>query len=146
MPDTVTDPRTDPRPAPPIDDAVAVAVRGTVLDYFEGWFDGDPDRMTRALHPLLAKRARPRDPARALHVATLTAEQMIAATAAGEGAADARAGRAIVIEIVDVATDIASVVVRSATYDEYLHLVSTPDGWRIINALWRYADGHDPAD
>ena len=70
---------------------------------------------------------------------------MIVATAAGEGAADA-AGRTVDIEVVDVAGDIASVVVRSSTYDEYLHLMSTPDGWRIINALWRYADGHDPAD
>ena len=142
MTDTITHPRT----ARPIDEAVAAAVRATVLDYFVGWFDADPDRMERALHPLLAKRARPREPARTLHLTTLTADHMIGATRAGEGAADAAAGRTIEIDVVDVATDIASVVVRSATYDEYLHLIATPDGWRIINALWRYADGHDPAD
>lgn len=124
--------------------SLEAAVRATVLDYFEGWFDADPTRMARALHPDLAKRARPRDPTQTRSIGTLTADAMIALTAAGEGIPDGAVDRRIDIDIVDVATDIASVVVRSAVYDEYLHLVSTPDGWRIINALWRYADGHDP--
>jgi hypothetical protein len=34
---------------------------------------------------------------------------------------------------------IANVTVRSAVYVEYLQLVRTQDGWRIVNALWRYA-------
>ena len=34
------------------------AIEATVRDYFEGWFDGDAERMERALHPQLAKRAR----------------------------------------------------------------------------------------
>ena len=34
----------------------AEAIVDTVLDYFEGWFDGDRARMERALHPELAKR------------------------------------------------------------------------------------------
>ena len=32
------------------------AVVSAVLDYFDGWFDGDAGRMERALHPGLAKR------------------------------------------------------------------------------------------
>ena len=35
------------------------AITETVLDYFEGWFDGDTERMQRALHRDLVKR-RPR--------------------------------------------------------------------------------------
>ena len=31
---------------------------------------------------------------------------------------------------------IATAIVRSAPYREYLHLVRTDDGWRIVNALW----------
>src|ERR687897_708241 len=41
-------------PEPESDDEAAI-VRA-VLDYFEGWYDGDPVRMERALHPDLAKR------------------------------------------------------------------------------------------
>ena len=33
-----------------------VAVREAVLDYIEGWYAGDAERMERALHPDLAKR------------------------------------------------------------------------------------------
>ena len=34
------------------------AIRGVVLDYIDGWFDGDAVRMERALHPELVKRCR----------------------------------------------------------------------------------------
>ena len=32
------------------------AIRATALDYVEGWYAGDADRMARALHPELVKR------------------------------------------------------------------------------------------
>ena len=128
---------------PPPSAADVAAVRATVLDYFQGWYDADPERMRRALHPSLAKRSRAQDPGRTPAVSSVTAEQMVAWTMAGHGQADAIA-RAIDIEVVEVSGGIATVVVHSATYVEYLHLVATPDGWRIINALWRYADGHGP--
>ena len=47
------------------------AVVSAVLDYFEGWFDGDAARMERALHPDLAKRALATD-GRTLDETTLT--------------------------------------------------------------------------
>ena len=33
------------------------AIVRVALDYFEGWFDGDPARMERTLHPDSAKRS-----------------------------------------------------------------------------------------
>ena len=59
------------------------AVVDAVLDYFEGWFDGDAGRMERALHPGLAKRGLEKD-GRTLD--ETTAEWMIDATARGVGA------------------------------------------------------------
>ena len=38
----------------------------------------------------------------------------------------------------DVYGDIATASVDSATYHEYLHLVRTPSGWQIANALWQF--------
>src|SRR5690349_24243262 len=32
------------------------AIKQTALDYIEGWYEGDAERMERALHPELAKR------------------------------------------------------------------------------------------
>ena len=117
------------------------AVRATVLDYFEGWFEADAGRMRRALHPALAKRSRGQDPRRTPALSSVTADQMIAWTAVGEGVADAGP---LEIRIDEISGTIAAVTVHSATYVEYLHLVETPDGWQIVNALWRYADGHGP--
>ena len=114
------------------------AIVATVLDYFEGWFEGDPTRMERALHPALAKRS----PAGSAGAGALTEDSagtMLEATARGVGTTrlppdgDPR----IEIEVEDVYDTIASVTVRSAVYHEYLHLVRTPAGWRIANALWK---------
>ena len=67
---------------------------------------------------------------------TLTKRRMVELTAAGEGTKEA-ADRRLDVEVLDVEHEIASVVVRSAPYYEYLHLVRTADGWRIVNALYR---------
>jgi len=68
-----------------------------------------------------------------------TSETMIAATGKGIGKTRARTpeDRAFDIEVGDVYDTIASVTVRSPIYHEYLHLVRTREGWRIVNALWQ---------
>ena len=107
-------------------------IERTVRDYFEGWFDGDVGRMDRALHPELVKRS----PGASLGITTK--ERMLELTAQGAGRADG-ADRSLDIEVEDATEDTASVTVRSAVYREYVHLVRTPDGWKIANALWRYS-------
>jgi hypothetical protein len=120
-------------------------IRAAVLDYFDGWFEADADRMRRALHPSLAKRSRGQDPNRTPAVASLTAEQMVAWTAAGFGRSRGGPDRHVDVRIDDIAGSIASVAVRSADYIEYVHLVRVEEGWKIVNTLWRYADGHGPS-
>ena len=110
-------------------------IRRAVLDYFDGWFDGDPVRMERALHPKLAKRSVEADES----VHEIEAREMVEATAAGAGKRRDPGERRIDIRVVDVHGTIASVVVDSNVYREYLHLVRTPDGWKIANALWDWA-------
>jgi hypothetical protein len=104
-------------------------IRAAARDYFEGWFDGDPVRMERALHRDLVKRRAGEE------LGTTTAERMIELTRRGEGTADAL-DRRLEIVVEDVYEGIASVTVRSAPYYEYLHLVRTGDGWKIANALF----------
>ena len=113
-------------------------VRQTVLDYFEGWFTGDPGRMDRALHPDLVKRGVGTGDTASLGITTKA--RMVELTAAGEGRADVGDGT-IDVTLADIRGDIATVIVRGGVYHEYLHLVRTPDGWKIANALWRFADG-----
>ncbi|QNN54719.1 nuclear transport factor 2 family protein [Nocardioides mesophilus] len=100
----------------------------TVHDYFDGWFDGDVSRMERALHRDLVKRSSERDQASTLSF--VTAEQMITWTGEGEGVqvASGLADRTIEVEVLDVKNDIASALVRSEPYHEYVHLVRTREG------------------
>ena len=111
------------------------AITATVLDYFEGWFDGDAARMERALHRKLAKRALLED-GRGLD--ETSAEWMIDATARGLGRARDPGDRRIEVEIHEVYGTIANVTVRSAVYREYVQLARTGEGWRIVNTLWQW--------
>jgi putative lumazine-binding protein len=110
------------------------AIVRCILDYFEGWFEADPERMRRALHPDLAKRS-PSGEA----LDQDTAQEMIDATAAGTGRERDPGARRIDVHVVEIHGDIATAVVDSNVYREYLHLVRTKTGWRIVNALWEFA-------
>jgi hypothetical protein len=112
------------------------AITRAVHDYFEGWFEGDAARMERALHPGLAKRAPVDDGEMALN--TDTAQEMIEATANGLGTRYELQRRNFEVDVIDVYRTIANVTVYSGIYREYLGLVRTSDGWKIVNALWRF--------
>jgi hypothetical protein len=115
--------------------AARAAIESAVLDYFEGWFDGDVERMERALHPGLAKRSLEPDGRR---LNETTCEWMIDGTARGVGRERDPGERRIEVEVEDVYGTIANVTVRSAVYREYVQLVRTPEGWKIVNTLWEW--------
>jgi Putative lumazine-binding len=122
-------------------DTERAAIERTVLDYFEGWFGGDPVRMERALHPELVKRSLETDPSGRETLRTITAEWMIEATARGEGKSDSPVDLGIEIEVEDILGELANVTVRSVVYTEYLHLARTSEGWKILNDVWQPTSG-----
>ena len=122
----------------------AAAIRSCLLDYFEGWFDGDAGRMDRALHPGLAKHALGQDANRSDSLDVTTKDEMVEATRHGRGRQRDVPDRAIRIDIAGVSGDIASAIVHSAVYVEFALLARTSDGWRITGTLWRWAAGHGP--
>jgi hypothetical protein len=122
----------------------AEAIRRCVLDYFEGWFDGDADRMDRALHPGLAKHAIGQDKGRSETLDVTTKAEMVEATRQGSGRQRDVPDRAIRIEITGMSGDIASATVHCAVYVEFVFLARTSSGWKITGTLWRWADGHGP--
>jgi hypothetical protein len=113
------------------------AIVSAVNDYWEGWFAGDAGRMRRALHPALTKVGIGVDASGQPNTVSMTTPDMIGWTGAGDGVAERPADMAFDVAIGDVYQEIATVTVRSAIYREYLHLVKTPDGWKIVNALYR---------
>lgn len=61
------------------------------------------------------------------------AEQLVADTASGEGAAYEPKQD---VTVLDLFRDVASVVVRSEPFTEYLHLGRFGDRWLIVNAFY----------
>jgi len=113
------------------------AVRSVVMDYVEGWFEGDAGRMERALHPDLVKRCRGIEGDDPDALETLSAREMIDATADGEGRREDAADRRIEIRIDHLGGGVASVQCFCHRYVDLLHLIDMPDGWKIVNAAWR---------
>jgi hypothetical protein len=111
------------------------ALVAAAIDYYEGWFDGEAERMERALHPDLVKRSLASD---GRSVDTISAREMVRATADGIGRTRDPGidRRDIEIHVDHVHGDIATVTATSAVYVDYLQLVRTPDGWKIANVLW----------
>jgi hypothetical protein len=118
------------------DTRAEAAIRSVVLDYVEGWFDGDAGRMARALHPELAKRCRGLEGDDPDALETLTAQEMVDATAEGIGRAEDAPDRRIEIRIDRLSGQIASVECLCHRYIDLLQLVDMPDGWKIVNAVW----------
>jgi hypothetical protein len=114
---------------------VEQAIVAAALDYYEGWFDGERARMERALHPDLVKRSLAED---GMSVETISAREMVEATAKGVGLTSdpGKQARDIEIHVDHVYGNIATVTVTSAIYVDYLQLARTRDGWKIVNVLW----------
>jgi putative lumazine-binding protein len=122
----------------------AAAIRACLLDYFEGWFDGNAERMDRALHPVLAKHAIGQDKVHSDTPDVTSKDEMVEATRRGQGRTRDVPDRAIRIDVLGVSGDIACAAVHSAIYVEYVLLARTRDGWKITGTLWRWATGHGP--
>jgi Putative lumazine-binding len=109
------------------------AIKRTVLDYFEGWFEGDAARMERALHPRFAKRSPGEN-----GLDEDSARTMIEATRGGLGKRRDPGERGTDVQVVEIHGAIATVVVHSNVYREYLHVARTDGGWKLVNALWSF--------
>ena len=123
--------------ASPATDMDSLAVRQTVLDYWESWFEGNAERMQRSLHPGLAKRSLKRDPQTEKEsLYHLTQEQMVTFTQAGEGTHTPPGKRYVTLIVLDVYEEIACVKCESYDYLEYLHLAKHESKWVIVNSLY----------
>jgi ketosteroid isomerase-like protein len=109
------------------------AVTRVATEYFQAWFTGDGDRMRACLHPALAKRRQEEPGAASLVLHEDPTERLVADTASGEGKVFEPTQE---VTVLDVFRDVATVMVRSQPFIEYLHLARFGDRWLIVNALY----------
>jgi len=116
--------------------ADSAAIRATALDYIEGWYAGDGDRMARALHPELAKRNVATDAQGRSRLIQMSAMSLVNGTRAGGGSRIPEAQRTRDVRILDAFAGAASVRVRAATWVDYMHVAKYNGRWVIVNVLW----------
>jgi Putative lumazine-binding len=117
--------------------ADSAGIRAAALDYIEGWYAGDAPRMTRALHPELAKRIVETDPkARKSVLSQMGATKLIQYTREGGGRDTPTERRQADVSILDIYQGAASGKVIAADWVDYLHLARWNGRWVIVNVLW----------
>lgn len=114
------------------------AIRIAATDYAEGWYSGDRERMQRALHERLAKRAYLREKgSRERRLNELDKAGLLAGNRPENAQHYAKAPKRAEVEILDGFGNVATVKLRMDGWVDYMHLVRGDDKeWRIINVLW----------
>ncbi|HEX6913329.1 MAG TPA: nuclear transport factor 2 family protein [Longimicrobium sp.] len=117
--------------------ADSAAIRAAALDYIEGWYAANPDRMARALHPELAKRiVRTDGQSGVSDLRNMGASELVMSTRRGGGRQTPADQQRKDVRILDIFEGTASVRVDAATWVDYMHLGKVDGQWKIINVLW----------
>lgn len=115
--------------------ADSAAIRAAALDYIEGYYTGDAERMRRALHPDLVKRiVRVQDGVAGID--GMTAQELIDGTAAGWGARVPANARRTDVVIMDAFQNVAAVRVDAHAWIDYMQIAKFDGEWMIVNVLW----------
>ncbi len=115
-------------------------IKNAALNYIEGYFYNDADRMEQALHPELVKRSVQTTEDGDDFLINLGASYMIvrAKNNSNRHAANPDGDIIATVDIFDIAGNAASVKVTSNQYNfiDYLHVGKYKGEWKIINVLW----------
>ena len=118
------------------------AITETALNYLEGWFTGDAERMDKALHPDLVKRAvgEDRQSGEVKIMFPATKERMV--QMAGNKPKDKRPKEewGIEVKILEVYKYSASVRTTCADFIDYIHMVMIDGQWKILNVVWEFPE------
>ncbi|WAC63637.1 nuclear transport factor 2 family protein [Pseudoxanthomonas sp. SL93] len=124
-------------PATPADDAATLAaIEATCFDYVDGQLEGDPQRVARALHPDLAKRAVIGDtPYERLGLRRMSKDELVELTRQGAlKTPKAQWNRSC--RVLDITADTAAVRLETPWFVDHFHMGRFDGKWIIVNALW----------
>lgn len=110
------------------------AIVATALDYIEGWYEANPDRMARAVHDDLAKRIAMPGPDGVRRLRHMGKWRLVDNTRRnrGQGDVDLRDQ----VKILDTYGGTAMVRVDADSWVDFLQIAKVADRWVIVNVLW----------
>jgi Putative lumazine-binding len=117
-------------------DADKAAIKQTALDYVEGWYEGNAERMERALHPELAKRIVRNSPEGRSRLDQMSAMALVQGTRRGGGKETPQDKQQKDVIILDVFENTASVKAVMSGWIDYMHMAKFNGRWVIVNVLW----------
>ena len=116
--------------------ADSAGIRQAALDYIEGYYEGNADRMARAVHPELAKRIVNVDERGRYRLGQMSAMTLVEGTRAGGGKDTPQADQRKDVRILDIYQNAASAKIDASYWVDYLHLAKWNGRWVIVNVLW----------
>jgi hypothetical protein len=117
--------------------ADSAAIRSTALDYVEGWYEGNADRMAKALHPELVKRIVVSDTATGRSVVqNMGASALVNGTRHGYGKETPKDRQQKDVRVLDIYGNAASAKAVMADWIDYMQLAKVDGRWVIVNVLW----------
>ena len=119
-----------------VSDADRQAITQTALDYVEGWYEANPERMERALHPDLAKRVVFTDDKGRSRLEQMSAMGLVQGVKRGGGKDIPKERQQKDITILDVFENAASVKAVMSGWIDYMHMAKVNGRWVIVNVLW----------
>ena len=121
-------------------DETKAAIKETVLNYIEGFYQADAERMDKALHPELAKRVIRRDQEGNCFINPMVKTQLVFYTKHNKNQNELNKEEEFKAEITifDIYENIASVkaTTNKFAFIDYIHLGKFNGEWKIINVLW----------
>jgi hypothetical protein len=117
--------------------ADSAAIKATALDYVEGWYEGNADRMGRALHPELVKRIVVQDTTTGkTMVQGMGASVLVNSTRHGYGKETPKERQQKDVKVLDIFGNAASAKAVMANWIDYMQLAKVDGRWVIVNVLW----------
>ncbi len=112
------------------------AIRRAALNYAEGWYEGNADKMESSLHPDLAKRiVRTNDKGQS-GLGQMSAMSLVQGTRAGSGKQTPAGEQQKDVTILDVTGGAATVKLEMRDWVDYMHVGKFNGKWVIVNVLW----------
>ena len=117
-------------------DADREAIKRTALNYAEGWYEGNADKMESALSPDLAKRRPLTNDKGQSRLDNMTAMALVQGTRGGYGKQTPKEEQQKDVTILDITGGAATVKCEMRDWVDYMHIAKLNGKWLIVNVLW----------
>lgn len=112
------------------------AIKRAALNYAEGWYEGNADKMESALSPDLAKRIANTNAQGRSSLGQMGALSLVQAARGGSGKSTPKDEQQKDVIILDVLSSSATVKLEMRDWIDYMHIAKMNGKWVIVNVLW----------